>query len=38
MQSSPIYQEIYDSQLGAGFKLEEADFNRAEFDRMEVAA
>jgi ATP-binding cassette subfamily B protein len=24
MQSSPIYQEIYDSQLGNGFKLEEA--------------
>jgi ATP-binding cassette subfamily B multidrug efflux pump len=24
MQSSPIYQEIYDSQLGNGFNLEEA--------------
>ena len=30
MQSSPIYQEIYDSQLGNGFKLEEADLDRAE--------
>jgi ATP-binding cassette subfamily B multidrug efflux pump len=38
MQSSPIYQEIYDSQLGAGFRLEEADINRADLDRAEVAA
>jgi ATP-binding cassette, subfamily B, multidrug efflux pump len=38
MQSSPIYQEIYDSQLGNGFKLEEADVHRAEIDRLEVAA
>jgi ATP-binding cassette, subfamily B, multidrug efflux pump len=33
LQSSPIYQEIYDSQLGNGFRLE-----RAEIDRGEVAA
>jgi len=38
MQSSPIYQEIYDSQLGNGFKPEEAELDRAELDRMEVAA
>ena len=38
LQSSPIYQEIYDSQLGNGFKPEEADGNRAELDRTEVAA
>ncbi|HSD84583.1 MAG TPA: ABC transporter ATP-binding protein [Anaerolineae bacterium] len=38
MESSPIYQEIYDSQLGNGFKPEEADRNRAEIDRAEVAA
>ena len=33
LQTSPIYQEIYDSQLGNGFKPEEA-----ELDRREVAA
>ncbi len=38
MQSSPIYQEIYDSQLGAGFKLAEADLDRADINRVEVAA
>ncbi len=43
LQSSPIYQEIYDSQLGNGFKLEEADtppadLARAELNRAEVAA
>jgi ATP-binding cassette subfamily B multidrug efflux pump len=38
LQSSPIYQEIYDSQLGNGFKVEEADVKRAELDRVEVAA
>jgi ATP-binding cassette, subfamily B, multidrug efflux pump len=38
MQSSPIYQEIYDSQLGAGFKLAEADLDRIDINRMEVAA
>jgi ATP-binding cassette subfamily B protein len=38
LQSSPIYQEIYDSQLGNGFKLEEAEIQRAEIDRVEVAA
>src|SRR5512143_2343131 len=27
MRSSPIYQEIYESQLGNGFRLEEADLN-----------
>ena len=31
MRSSPIYQEIYDSQLGNGFKPEE-------IDRVEVSA
>ncbi len=30
LQSSPIYQEIYDSQLGNGFKLEEAAIDRRE--------
>jgi ATP-binding cassette subfamily B protein len=29
MRSSPIYQEIYDSQLGNGFKLDEAVFEEA---------
>ena len=38
MQSSPIYQEIYDSQLGNGFKPEEADLDRAVIDRAEVSA
>jgi ATP-binding cassette, subfamily B, multidrug efflux pump len=38
LQSSPIYQEIYESQLGNGFKLEEAVIDRADRDRMEVAA
>jgi ATP-binding cassette subfamily B protein len=38
LQSSPIYREIYDSQLGDGFKLEEADSHRAELDRVEVTA
>jgi len=38
MQSSPIYQEIYDSQLGAGFKLAEADLDRTDINRVEVAA
>ena len=38
MQSSPIYQEIYDSQLGVGFKLAEADLDRADVNRVEVAA
>jgi ATP-binding cassette subfamily B protein len=33
LQSSPIYQEIYDSQLGNGFRLEEAGI-----DRLKVAA
>ena len=33
LQTSPIYQEIYDSQLGNGFKPE-----AAELDRREVAA
>ena len=33
LQTSPIYQEIYDSQLGNGFKPEEV-----EIDRIEVAA
>jgi ATP-binding cassette subfamily B protein len=30
LQSSPIYQEIYDSQLGNGFKPEEAEIDRVE--------
>jgi ATP-binding cassette, subfamily B, multidrug efflux pump len=38
LQSSPIYQEIYDSQLGNGFKLEEAAIQRAAIDQVEVAA
>ena len=38
MQTSPIYQEIYDSQLGVGFKLAEADLDRADINRVEVAA
>jgi ATP-binding cassette, subfamily B, multidrug efflux pump len=29
MQSSPIYQEIYESQLGNGFKPDEAELNEA---------
>jgi ABC-type transport system involved in cytochrome bd biosynthesis fused ATPase/permease subunit len=35
LQSSPIYQEIYDSQLGNGFRPEEADVNRADMNRAE---
>lgn len=38
MGRSPIYQEIYDSQLGNGFKPEEADLDRAVIDRAEVSA
>lgn len=38
MQASPIYQEIYDSQLGNGFKPQDAALDRAELDRVEVAA
>ena len=33
MQSSPIYQEIYDSQLGNGFRLEEAATGSQRSDR-----
>ncbi len=35
MQSSPIYQEIYESQLGGGFRPDEADL-AARLDELEV--
>src|SRR5512139_3869170 len=38
LQTSPIYQEIYDSQLGNGFKPEEANIHQTELDRVEVTA
>jgi ATP-binding cassette subfamily B protein len=36
LQSSPIYQEIYDSQLGNGFRPEEAELERVEAARGTV--
>jgi ATP-binding cassette subfamily B multidrug efflux pump len=33
IKSSPIYREIYDSQLGNGFQLEEAGISRQQSDR-----